>query len=194
MVTIFSVALTVDDGAHAAARRHAVDVHRAGAALRHAAAVLGAGQPELLAQHPEQGRVGFGLELAYLAVDVQAWHGNSFPLRGLPTVSNVSAAWERNRDLDRRCFPTCQFTRSPSCHVATRRRGPEFPFPKECCFGSWTESDFETPKSGHVLNSFIVQRERTRQMSKNPAVSETRRAGGLTCKHARRVPTNAQPA
>ena len=41
----------------------AVDVDGAGAALRDAAAVLGAGQPELVAQHPEQRRVGVGVDL-----------------------------------------------------------------------------------------------------------------------------------
>ena len=62
----------VETGRTQRARRHAVDVHRAGAALRDAAAVLGAGQAELLAQHPQQRRVGLGLELAHRAVDVQS--------------------------------------------------------------------------------------------------------------------------
>ena len=35
----------------------AVDVHGAGAAERHAAAVLGARQAELVPEHPEQGHV-----------------------------------------------------------------------------------------------------------------------------------------
>ena len=66
MVTIFSVAFTVETGRTQAARRHAIDVHGAGAALRDAAAVLGAGQPELLAQHPQQRRIGFGIEACVL--------------------------------------------------------------------------------------------------------------------------------
>ena len=47
----------------AGARRDAVDVHGAGAALGDAAAVLGADQAELVAQHPEQRGVGLGVDL-----------------------------------------------------------------------------------------------------------------------------------
>ena len=39
----------------AGAHRLAVEMHRAGAAQRHAAAELGAGQAERVAQHPQQG-------------------------------------------------------------------------------------------------------------------------------------------
>ena len=46
-------------------------VHGAGAALGDAAAVLGAGQLQLVAQHPEQRRVGRGLDHDVLAVDVE---------------------------------------------------------------------------------------------------------------------------
>src|SRR6185436_6228443 len=59
---------------HARAHRLAIDVHGAGAALRDATAVLGAGERELLAQHPQQRRVGLGVEIAILAIDVQARH------------------------------------------------------------------------------------------------------------------------
>src|SRR6185503_9487513 len=52
-------------------------MHRAGAALRHAAAVLGSGEPDLLAQHPQQRRVVLDRHLACLAVDVQFRHGDS---------------------------------------------------------------------------------------------------------------------
>src|SRR6185503_11417021 len=53
----------------------AVEVHGAGAALRDAASVLGARQPDLLADHPEQRRVGLHLHVTDLAVDVQLRHG-----------------------------------------------------------------------------------------------------------------------
>ena len=43
--------------------RHAVDVHGAGAALRDAAAVFGAGQADLLPQHPQQWRIGIDVDI-----------------------------------------------------------------------------------------------------------------------------------
>src|SRR5262245_60748960 len=62
------------DGDRAGARERAVDVHRAGAALRDAAAVLGAGQAHLLADHPQERRVGFHLHVTRPAIDVQLRH------------------------------------------------------------------------------------------------------------------------
>jgi hypothetical protein len=55
------------------ARKHrlAVDQHRAGAALAELAAVLGAGQMELLAQHLEQRLVGGEEHFLLLAVHAQ---------------------------------------------------------------------------------------------------------------------------
>ena len=56
-------------------RRHAgtdglpVEMHRAGAALGDAASVLGAREPEILAQRPEQGSVRIGGNLDRAAVD-----------------------------------------------------------------------------------------------------------------------------
>src|SRR5882724_9111314 len=77
-------ALDGDDlvrGLHAAdrdgagARQPAVEVHGAGAALSDAAAVLGARQADLLADHPQERRVGLDLHVTDAAVDVQLWHG-----------------------------------------------------------------------------------------------------------------------
>ena len=48
-----------------------VDVHRAHAALRDAAAVLRAGQPEVVAQHPEQRRFRLHIHCVRLTVDVE---------------------------------------------------------------------------------------------------------------------------
>ena len=52
----------------------AVDHHRAGAALAEAAAELRAVQLEVVAQHVEQRRLGIGVDLVALAVDVEAYH------------------------------------------------------------------------------------------------------------------------
>jgi hypothetical protein len=59
------------DRGQAGARRGAVDVHGAGAALAHAAAVLGADQAERVAQGPQQRRVGFDVDRLLFPVDVQ---------------------------------------------------------------------------------------------------------------------------
>jgi hypothetical protein len=46
------------------ARHHPVHHHRAGPALRDAAAIFRAGHPQIVAQHPEQGRIAIGVNLA----------------------------------------------------------------------------------------------------------------------------------
>src|SRR5438552_2591082 len=66
----------------ARAHRDAVDVHGAGAALRDAAAVLGAGEADLLADHPQQGRGRIDVDLVGLAVDCQAHCYSSNVVRG----------------------------------------------------------------------------------------------------------------
>ena len=53
----------------AGAHRLAVDMDRAGAAQAGAAAELGAGKLQVLAHHPEQGRVGVDFDACRLAVD-----------------------------------------------------------------------------------------------------------------------------
>ena len=62
MVVIFLPA-DVADRHRAGARRDAIDVHGAGAALRDAAAVFGAGQAERVAQHPQQRRIGIDIDV-----------------------------------------------------------------------------------------------------------------------------------
>ena len=59
----------------AGADRVAVDVHGAGAAGRDAAAELGAGQLEMLAQHPQQRRVAVHSHLFALTVEDEGGHG-----------------------------------------------------------------------------------------------------------------------
>ena len=57
------------DGELAGLRRVTIDMHGAGAALADAAAELGAGQPKVLAEHPEQGRIGIDIHLFALSID-----------------------------------------------------------------------------------------------------------------------------
>src|SRR5678816_4864077 len=64
-----------DAGAH----ELAVDVHRAGPALRDAAAVLGAREADLLADGPEQRRVGLDLHVTDATIDVELRHGAALP-------------------------------------------------------------------------------------------------------------------
>lgn len=54
---------------NAGAHHIAVHQHRTGAALGQAAAILGAGQPQVIADYPQQGRVGVRLDLIGLLVD-----------------------------------------------------------------------------------------------------------------------------
>jgi len=75
MVTMRSLALGLPTGIEQERLTLAVDMHRAGAALRDAAAVLGAGETGLLADCPKQRRVGLHLKITHLAVDVQLRHG-----------------------------------------------------------------------------------------------------------------------
>ena len=58
----------------AGALHFAVDVHRARAALRDAAAVFGAGEADLFADHPQKRRVRLGLHVTHFAVDVELCH------------------------------------------------------------------------------------------------------------------------
>src|SRR3979490_1307774 len=54
--------------------RHAVDMHRAGAALRHAAAEFRSDDVEVLAQDPEQRLLRLDIHVAHLAVDGERAH------------------------------------------------------------------------------------------------------------------------
>ena len=69
-------------GHAAGAHRDAVDVHGAGAALRDAAAVLGAGQADLFPDHPQQRGVGIDVDVVRFSVDGET--GHAFP-PGFPT-------------------------------------------------------------------------------------------------------------
>src|SRR5262245_55377199 len=74
------------DRRHAGAYRLAVDQHRAGAALRQAAAILGAVELEIVTQDVEQGRVGLGLDRVAYPVDFEA-DGHELASPGLPTLA-----------------------------------------------------------------------------------------------------------
>src|SRR6478609_1229028 len=76
--------LGVDRSAHrerAGPCRHAIHVHGAGAALRDAAAVLGAGEADVLPDRPEQRRGGIDVDVVIFAIDVQANHSRTSPGR-----------------------------------------------------------------------------------------------------------------
>src|SRR5215471_7332003 len=65
------------DRAHrhrARTHRNAVDVHRARAALRDAAAVFRAGETDVLADHPQEWRVTFHLHVVRRPIDVELGH------------------------------------------------------------------------------------------------------------------------
>jgi len=53
-----------------------IEMDRAGTALRDAAAELGAGQPEIFPEHPEQGSVGIDVYLEPFAVHDDGDHGS----------------------------------------------------------------------------------------------------------------------
>src|SRR5260370_12568335 len=71
-------------GGDAGAGRLAVDLNRAGAAQRHAAAVFCAGEPQFVPQIPEQRHRRIAVERLLLAVDAQLDH--CVPLRLVPTA------------------------------------------------------------------------------------------------------------
>src|SRR5262249_35050416 len=58
----------------ARAHRNAVDMDGAGAALGDAAAILGAGQPDRVAQHPQQRGVGIDIDLMSLSIHAEISH------------------------------------------------------------------------------------------------------------------------
>ena len=59
----------------AGARRRAVDMDRAGAALRHAAAKFRSGQADDIADRPKQGHFGIDVERARFAIEGKSDHG-----------------------------------------------------------------------------------------------------------------------
>src|ERR1700752_1342338 len=66
----------------------AVDMHRAGAALRYAAAEFCARQPDHVAQHPEERSIGLYVDLPGYSVDVNRDHrGSPLSLRSRPVRS-----------------------------------------------------------------------------------------------------------
>ena len=65
-------------GAHRLPRQH----HRAGAALRDAAAIFGAGQADLVAQRPEQRHFRLDIELMLGTIDLECDHRGFLLRRG----------------------------------------------------------------------------------------------------------------
>jgi hypothetical protein len=71
----------------------AVDMHRAGAALRDAAAVFGAGQADVLADRPEQGRAVVDVDVVVLAVDVETGHSRPPFQEAFPPPFTSNRKW-----------------------------------------------------------------------------------------------------
>src|SRR6266849_4895442 len=87
---------------HGAGALHlAVDMHRAGAALRDPAAVLRAGQADLLADDPQERRLGLHLHVADLAVDIEFCHDRP-PLTRWRILTEKSCRWAEPERLPRR--------------------------------------------------------------------------------------------
>ena len=102
--------LSVTDGGerrHAGARRLAVEMHRAGAALGESAAEMRVVESEIVAQGIEQRHVGIGIDRVGRAVDVQRegfGHRRAVSLMrevacGPPSLSRIIGASLANADL-----------------------------------------------------------------------------------------------
>src|SRR4029079_18308744 len=92
--------LLADSGARrerARAGGDAVDVDGAGAALRDAAAILGAGQADILPDRPEQRRVGIDVDVLIFAIDIEANHSRTSPGEIFPVSTS------EDRTLKRAC-------------------------------------------------------------------------------------------
>src|SRR2546430_605818 len=75
---------------HAGADRLAVEMHRAGAALREAAAEMGVVKADVVTQRVKQRHVRIGIDRMVFAVDVEGeflGHMNSFPWWGRPMAA-----------------------------------------------------------------------------------------------------------
>jgi hypothetical protein len=66
-------------------------MHGAGAALRDAAAVFGAGQADLFPQHPEQGRVGVDIDLMSFSIDAESSHIAVLPSAAIRAATRHSS-------------------------------------------------------------------------------------------------------
>jgi hypothetical protein len=83
----------------AGARHLAVEMNRAGAALGDAAAIFGAGQADMFANDPQQGRVGLRRYFPHRSVDVEFCHMLP-PSGGRSIAAGQSLAYRvRARDL-----------------------------------------------------------------------------------------------
>src|SRR5262249_61436786 len=67
------------------------DVHRAGAALGDAAPILGAGEADLLADHPQERRVRLHVHIMNGAIDIELCHWVLSPV--LPFAAELVFDW-----------------------------------------------------------------------------------------------------
>jgi hypothetical protein len=84
-------------------------VNGAGAALRDAASVLGAGQPDLFAYRPQQGRARFNIDIVVLSVNVKSCHEASY--YGYSRCSCLKKRWGIIRHRLANYKPPCRGTR-----------------------------------------------------------------------------------
>ena len=122
-------ALEFGHGADAAQHLLPVGNHRAGAALLEPAAELGAHQPEPVAQHVDQRRIGVRLDLADRAVDRQGELGHR---QAAALTRARSSAIRRSCSLRAASWPASAFT---SIFQASAR-----PFIDFCCASSAMKS------------------------------------------------------
>src|SRR5690606_14752866 len=87
------------EGQPAGADRFGPLEHGAGAADADAAAVLGAGQLERIAQHPEQRRVALGRDRALRAVDGDPVTAHVVPPTSPASSVSGSGRWRRRRPV-----------------------------------------------------------------------------------------------
>eukprot|EP01137_Pigoraptor_chileana_P003935 Opistho-2@44873 len=98
----------------------AIQMHRAGAAQGRAAAELGPRQPQRIAQGPEDGGVGVGVDRVRAAVDVEGAHGARFSILGAVLAS-----------VPRPARPV--FAHSDACLAYSNVSSPDPPVPHVLC-------------------------------------------------------------
>src|SRR5450631_3048246 len=79
-------------------RRGAIDMDRAGAALSDAAAKLGPGQADLVAQHPKHRRFRLDVEIVSVAVDTKRKHAGQLQSNGRRSHRGAAAIEVRSID------------------------------------------------------------------------------------------------
>src|SRR5262249_54268717 len=110
----------VSDADGAGALHFVVDVHGAGAALGDAAAIFRAGEADLLADDPQERRVGLCLHVTYTSIDIELCHEHP-----LANVFYFLVAWRRAGRRMKRIEGACEALSSiaPRCPPAYGHAG-----------------------------------------------------------------------